>query len=315
MVANLFTKVNLPSDISVANYKHSFFFIGSCFSNSIGNIFTNSKLQTLINPFGVLFNPISVLNAVENIISKKVYSEKDLFLNNEGVWISFDHSSQFSALTSNEALSNINKSVRNAHSFLLNTDYIFITLGTAWVYENNSTGGIVANCHRFPQKKFNKRILSVDEVYKSLAKIVELVKRKKKSVEIVFTLSPVRHIKDGVIENARSKAILLTAIHQLCDTGFAKYFPSFEIMTDELRDYRYYKSDLLHPSDLAVDIIYEKLASVFFDNHTKEYIYEHKKLNNLLNHRPVFSESGAHKKTLLKITQMEEEITRKYFGK
>ena len=235
-------------------YQSKILLLGSCFSENIGDKLSYFKFQSTQNPFGILFHPKAIENFITNAINEKKYLDDDLIFQNE-TWHSFDAHSSLSSVNKNELLNKLNASISITNRALKEASHIIITLGTSWVYRFIETDAIVANCHKIPQKKFLKKLLLVEEITKSLAAILVLLKSVNKDISVLFTVSPVRHLKDGFIENTQSKAHLIAAIHQVLEHQNVSYFPSYEIMMDELRDYRFYAEDMIHPNKTAINYI------------------------------------------------------------
>jgi lysophospholipase L1-like esterase len=278
------------------DYSQAVFLIGSCFSNNIAAYLTYRKFKVLSNPYGILFNPISIFQSLEEIIQLKEYKEEELIAHNE-LQHSLAHHSDFSGLDKQEVINNINQNIVEAHQFLKNTSYLFITLGTAWVYKYN--GSIVANCHKIPNHQFGKVLLSVAEIQEAFPKFLKQLREFNPKINIVFTLSPVRHLKDGFEENNLSKSILRTAIHEIqkVDAEIA-YFPSYEIMLDDLRDYRFYESDMLHPNKDAINYIWEKFKESYIKESDWTIMARIENLQAAMLHRPRFENTEAHRKHL-----------------
>ena len=301
------TKVPLKQSTFQIDYSSKLLLLGSCFAEHIGSKFTYFKMQSETNPFGILFHPKAIEQLVQNAVLKEEYTEKDIFSQNER-WHCFNAHSVLSTPSKQELLQNLNSAGAQTNTCISAATHVVITLGTAWVYKHLSLGKVVANCHKVQQKEFNKQLLTVEEIEASLQQIITLVKKINPTAKFVFTVSPVRHIKDGFIENQRSKSHLLTAVHNVIERNlnFAFYFPSYEIMMDELRDYRFYKDDMVHPSSLAVDYIWEKFADNWL---TKEALVTAEKVAAVqrgLLHRPFNRDSKEHQKFL---KSLEEKIT------
>lgn len=247
------------------DYDSKILLFGSCFTENIHKKLSYFKFNTVGNPFGILFNPKAIETVITNSIKEKIYTEKEVFFSNER-WHCFDAHSDLSAVTKNELIAALNYQVKATNTALKNASHLIITLGTAWVYRLISEDKIVGNCHKIPQKQFSKELLSVDEVSLSLKNILALVKKSNPTVQVIFTVSPIRHLKDGFVENSRSKAHLLAGIHNLINpTKNTHYFPSYEIMMDDLRDYRFYTEDMLHPSDIAIQYIWEQFSHIWIN--------------------------------------------------
>ena len=303
---NFRTNISLKSESNQIDYSSNLVLIGSCFSENISKKLQYFKFNTFSNPFGILFNPIAIETLISNAIHKKEYSEKDIFQLNER-WHCFDAHSDLSASSKNELLTNLNTSIAATHKKITTASHLIITLGTAWVYRNNESAKIVGNCHKIPQKQFSKEMLSVEEIVASLKNSCALIKNLNPKVNIIFTVSPVRHVKDGFVENMQSKAHLLTAIHQLINLKeLFHYFPSFEIMLDDLRDYRFYNSDMLHPNETAINYIWEQFQHVWIAKKTISILKEVDTIQRGLAHKPFNPNSEQHQKFLV---ALQEKIT------
>lgn len=291
------------------DYTSKLLLIGSCFSENIGGKLEHYKFQTVQNPFGILFHPIAIENLIYNAINEKKYTEEDVFFHNER-WHCFDAHSVVSNPNKEALLKNLNQAILSTNKQVHNATHLAITLGTSWVYRHIETDAIVVNCHKVPQKKFLKELLSIDEVTQSLEAIIALVKSVNKDVTILFTVSPVRHLKDGFTENQQSKAHLITAIHQVLNRGNASYFPSYEIMMDELRDYRFYAEDMIHPNQTAINYIWEKFTNSWISEEAQITIQEVAAIQRGLAHRP-FNEGSEQHQQFLKTLQQKMEILQK----
>ena len=293
------------------DYNSKLLLLGSCFSENIGDKLSYYKFQSHQNPFGILFHPKAIENLMTNAINEKEYSEKDLTFQNER-WHCFDAHSSLSAADKNELLNNLNSTISSTKKQLEEATHIVITLGTSWVYRFIETDKIVANCHKIPQKKFLKELLSVDEISESLEAILVLLKSINKNIQILFTVSPVRHLKDGFIENTQSKAHLISAIHNILNGGYAFYFPSYEIMMDELRDYRFYAEDMIHPNKTAINYIWEKFVASWFSEDTLLTMKDVDVIQKGLSHRP-FNENSIQHHQFLKNLEVKKETLKVQF--
>lgn len=303
---NLQTQIPLkPQQHNQLDYQSEVVLIGSCFSENIGNKLTYYKFKTLQNPFGILFHPKAIETIVNNAINQKEYTEQDIFFQNER-WHTFDAHSSLSSPNKNKLLNCLNEAINTTSKQLKTASHIVITLGTSWVYRFIESDSIVANCHKIPQKKFLKEILSVEEISESLDAINSLIKSVNKNASILYTVSPVRHIKDGFIENQRSKSHLLTAIHSIIEPrDKTYYFPSYEIMMDELRDYRFYTEDMIHPNTTAINYIWEKFNQTWFTNDSLQTMIQIEVIQKGLAHRSFNPNSEAHQKF---ISNLQEKI-------
>lgn len=274
--------------------------IGSCFSENIGAYLQRSKFQIQINPYGILYNPHSIAQGLR-YINKGIPFEKyhGLFYYN-GIWYSFMHHSRFANADKDIALKNINAELDKAYDFISSPGVLMITFGTAFVYYYHKTKSLVANCHKLPNRDFTKKRLSLEGVSSSMIEVLQLLKAENPMLKIILTLSPVRHIRDGIAENQVSKSILRLAIDKIVKAvEDTYYFPAYEIVLDELRDYRFYNADMVHPSEVAIEYIWEQFSAAFFDKTTQEYISRFGKLRQAMEHRPFQPSSKSHQ-TFLK---------------
>lgn len=308
------TKVELPLGTAEIRHDEQILVFGSCFSEHIGNKLLSSKFLCDLNPFGVLYNPLSIAKALRELSDGKLYKEEDLVSRN-GLWHSWMHHGSFSMPSVRDCLEKINSRMACSAANLAQASWLLITWGTAWVYEKNEDGQIVGNCHKFPEKIFSRRLLEVNEivsVYTDL--ITDLCTRfSDKTLKILFTISPVRHVKDTMHGNQISKSVLQLAVHQLCSRiPDCYYFPSYEIMMDELRDYRFYAEDMIHPSGVAVDYIWQCFSESYFSSDTMKLIEAIGKIRKALEHRPFYPDSPSYyqfiSQNLLKIQELKEKF-------
>jgi len=283
---NFRTEISLKEPLEKIKTEDCIFSIGSCFAQEISTFFTKGQIRNLNNPFGTLFHPIAIRNALKSVMENRIYTEEDLVKFNSK-YISFDHHSYFDKSNINDALELINQKIREAHLFLKKSNWIIITLGTSWIYEEEKSAKIVANCHKIPQKHFSKRILTSFEISDALQDIIRLVEsNRQENVKILFTVSPVRHLKDGIVENQLSKSLLLAAIHEIVQMhDCCEYLPVYEILMDDLRDYRFYKEDLIHPNSQALQYIWEKFSKVYIEENALQFIHENFSIQKALEHR------------------------------
>jgi len=289
------------------DYQSKILLLGSCFSENIGDKLSYFKFQSTQNPFGILFHPKAIENLITNTSNKKVYSSDDLIYQNE-IWHSFDAHSSLSSASENELLNKLNVAISLTNKKIKEASHIVITLGTSWVYRYIEIDTIVANCHKIPQKKFLKELLSVSEISESLARSISLIKSINSDAAVIFTISPVRHLKDGFIENTQSKSHLIAAIHTLVNEQDVSYFPSYEIMMDELRDYRFYAEDMIHPNKTAINYIWRKFIDTWFSEETKSIMKEIDEIQKGLLHRPFHEDSKLHQQFLLKLEQKKSSL-------
>lgn len=268
------------------DYASKTLFIGSCFSSNIGDLLKDRRFTVLINPFGTVYNPSSICKQMESMINNHTVITEDL-VEVDKLFCHHDYHTHFNNVDKDATVSAINGTIQRSHEYLQKADWIFITLGTNWVYEIKSTNKIVANCHKRPSSIFNKRLLTLNETVENLEKIHTMLKTFNPNAKIVYTLSPVRHIKDGIEDNALSKAILKVAIHDQLTKNGCEYFPAYEYMMDDLRDYRFYEEDLIHPNKVAIKYIWKKFIETYFSESTLTKIKEVEKIISFLAHRPV----------------------------
>ena len=261
--------------------------------------------------FGVLFQTLAFENILQHTIENSPYTAEDFFLHNE-LWHSFDFHSDMSQPSLKEAIQLANSQQIQLQQALQEASFCFITLGTAWVYIYNSTDTIVANCHKLPSQHFSKRLLSVEEITESLSHIIALLKQFNPSITIVFTISPVRHIKDGFFENQVSNSQLFAALYPLITDNKSLYFPAYELLLDELRDYRFYANDMVHPSEMAINYIWERLVATYIETATQADMKQVDSIQKGLSHRPFNPETESHQQFLAQLQQKMEAFTMKY---
>lgn len=299
-------------------HKEKLLLIGSCFTENIGEKLKKYKFSVLENPNGILFNPVSVAEALVSYIDHVPFREKDLFQLNEG-WHSWKHHSRYSGLTPQEALDKINSSTSQAHSYLKQADYLMITLGSAWIYTltekatNARPGSVAANNHKAPADWFYRRLMTTEEVLQVLDNVLYRSFHFNPKLKIIFTISPVRHLREGVVENNRSKAVLIQAVHHLVDKfDRLYYFPAYELVIDDLRDYRFYAEDLVHPNYFATQYVWEKFAGACMDEKTRSLIEEIHSINLAYQHTPFNEKSEAHKAFKLKYLGKVRDIQQQF---
>ena len=304
------TKVELPTGEYQINHSSRLMLWGSCFAENLGKYLSENKFACDTNPFGVLYNPFSISKAIGQLMDKDTYS--DLHFDN-GKWYSLMHHSLFSDTEKEECLYRINSRFKVGKENLQKADWIILTWGTAWVYEWKETGEIVGNCHKLPDKLFRRRLLDVTEVVENYRELLAKIHLQSPQVQVLFTVSPIRHAKDGYHGNQISKSILLLAIERICsEFPFCHYFPSYEIMMDELRDYRFYADDMLHPSALAVNYIWECFCQCFFSKDTLAFMKEWDGIKKGLEHKPFNTESDTYHRFLSQILLKIEAVKEKF---
>jgi hypothetical protein len=295
--------------------------LGSCFAENMGKKFDYFKFQATTNPFGIIFNAVSLEKLIRRAVENRTFSENDIFFHND-LWHCYEVHSELSNSDKNAFLESLNDIIRSTNKQLNDSTHIIITLGTSWVYRNIESKEIVANCHKVPQKQFTKELLSIHQIEESLQSIISLIHSVNPNCNFIFTVSPVRHIKDGFVENTLSKAHLIAAIHSILNKKFStslemtnqnrNYFPSYEIMMDELRDYRFYAEDMLHPNQTAIDYIWIQ----FFENYVSESAFglmnEICSIQKGLQHRPFNPNTENHQKFLNQLDLKIKAIQNQY---
>jgi len=315
--------MNLKTDIPLTKQQHNqidynskLLLIGSCFSENIGEKFKYFKFQSRVNPFGILFHPLAIENLITRAINQDYYTEDELTFHNEQ-WCCLDAHSKLNSASKSDLLKRLNAQIKFTNQQIKESTHIIITLGTSWVYRHIASDNIVANCHKLPQKQFLKELLSVEQILESLEAIISLVRSINPKVNFIFTVSPVRHIKDGFIENTRSKAHLITAIHQITKgnrslSEVEMYFPSYEIMMDELRDYRFYSADMIHPNEVAINYIWDKFIKVWISETSNLTMQDIETVQKGLKHKPFNSNSEAHQLFIAKLEKLIKDLCKKY---
>lgn len=298
---NLFrTNMQLESSENKITHKSKLLFLGSCFTKNIGDKLVENKFSVDLNPFGVLYNPLSVMNALNILLEKNEFNKNDLYKYKDN-WLSFYHDTSFSDSDSKKCLTKINSKLNDSFKFFEKLDYLVITWGTIWTYKFTESGKTVSNCHKIPANKFSRQKLELSQIISDYYELIIQLRNANPELKIIFTVSPVRHWKDGAEQNQLSKSTLLLAIHELIDKfENIEYFPSYEIMMDDLRDYRFYTEDMLHPNKVAIDYIWDKFSDRYFDNTTLLLIKEISKIVKAVNHRPYNEESDSHQKFIAK---------------
>lgn len=306
------TKIPLEKQsINLIDYNSKILLLGSCFVENIGDKLEYFKFQNVVNPFGILFHPKALENFIEYAVSKREFSENNVFFHNER-WHCFDAHSKLSNISKEALLSDLNLNIKSTHQQIHESTHIIITLGTSWVYRFLETNAVVANCHKISANKFSKEILSVKDIVLSLQKIISLIKEINEKASVIFTVSPVRHLKDGFIENTQSKAHLITAIHQIINEPplgvWGHYFPSYEIMMDELRDYRFYEDDMIHPNSTAINYIWDKFKEVWISSEAIPTMEEVDAIQKGMLHIPFNFNSSGHQQFLKNLENKKEKL-------
>ena len=294
---NFTTKIPITQNANPIDYNSKIVSFGSCFAENMGDKLCYYKFQTQVNPFGIIFNPFSIEKLIERVVLQRYFTKDDIFFFNER-WHCYEVHSELSDADAEVVLSKLNRILSDTQKQLQQATHIIITYGTSWVYRHIETNGIVANCHKVPQKQFSKELLSIDSIQKSIQNTVSLIATLNPKCNFIFTVSPVRHLKDGFVENQVSKAHLIAAIYATTNTKqqTLNYFPSYEIMMDELRDYRFYADDMMHPSSMAIDYIWERFAATQIDASAITTMELVQTIQKGLAHRPFNPNSESHQK-------------------
>jgi len=277
--------LQIPPNTIGLEHNDAIVFAGSCFAENISHKLEKLLFNCIKNPNGIVFNPISLAVPFKKLIENKNYTENDLILQNN-TWVSLHHHGKIYHPEKLALLSLINQKQDLFKQEILAAQWLFISFGSAWVYTLKNSNTIVANCHKIPQQQFEKRLLTIEEIIATWQPILQQIKQLNSAINIVFTVSPVKHLRDGVHENNLSKATLLLAVNELTKLN-ATYFPAYELVNDDLRDYRFYETDTAHPNTMAIDYIFEKFKTTFMQSNTLQIVSEIEKLNTMQQHKPV----------------------------
>lgn len=308
---NFTTQIPISKHKNNISHKDKIMLLGSCFTENIGNKLSINGFETLINPFGILYNPFSICSSLNRIINLKFLDSEDLVKVNE-FWFSYEHHGVFRDEKCDNLLQTINLGISEANSFLKQTNWLIITLGTAWIFFLKENNKILGNCHKLNPQLIDKKLLSVDEIVENTSLTINNIREINPNIKIILTVSPIRHWKQGYRENLISKSSLHLATNQLCETiNDCFYFPAYEIVMDELRDYRFYQADMLHPSEIAVDYIWEKFSTHLFSDSTANLCKDYCKLHSMKQHKAFNPESQGYKNHLIKIAKLEKELYEK----
>ena len=266
--------------------------LGSCFAEEIGRKLSERKFKVLLNPHGIVYNPLSLAKSLHEYMDAKEYVQGDLFLH-DGLWRSLHHHGRFAHSDASLSLTQINREITKAHTQLIHAKWLIITWGSAFAYMHEKQ--VVANCHKLPAQSFHKTLLSKEEILSVWRALLSRLKQFNPDLNVLFTVSPVRYLRDGLVGNNRSKGILLDVIHTLTEEMEAcLYFPAYEIVIDQLRDYRFFKEDMLHPNELAIKYVWQKFVETAFDTETKQFIEAYEPLLKSLQHRDLHADNTAH---------------------
>ena len=303
------TEIKIRPLEQTIHYGDGLLFLGSCFADEVGGLCRGLGFDALVNPFGVLYNPASIAQSVERLDEGQPFCHDDVIRVGEGQYCTFSHNTAFWNASETALLEHINSNLKVAHEHFTNSKWIIISLGTSWVFRNKETQQVVANCHKLPAKQFDRMFMTVLMSRMTLIQMVEQHFDK----QFVFTVSPLRHLKDGLHENQLSKAALLLAVDEVCKKcGNAHYFPAYEIMMDELRDYRFYKEDMVHPTEQAVRYIWERFVDFAVNPEEKPAMQAAAELRQMLYHKPMFPESDSYRQFELRREQRWSEVAKAY---
>ena len=308
---NFTTQIPISKHKNNISHKDKIMLLGSCFTENIGNKLSINGFETLINPFGILYNPFSICSSLNRIINLKFLDSEDLVKVNE-FWFSYEHHGVFRDEKCDNLLQTINLGITKANLFLKQTNWLIITLGTAWVFFLKENNKILGNCHKLNPQLIDKKLLSVDEIVENISLTINNIREINPNIKIILTVSPIRHWKQGYRENLISKSSLHLATDKICKSiNNCSYFPAYEIVIDELRDYRFYQADMLHPSEIAVDYIWEKFSTHLFSEATTNLCKDYYRLHSMKQHKAFNPESQGYKNHLIKIAKLEKELYEK----
>lgn len=303
------TEIDITPLKQTISYGDGILFLGSCFADEVGSICRGLGFNAMVNPFGALYNPESIANAVQRLHSGKPFSHEEVVKVGEEFFCTFSHNTDFWSSSEETLIHNVNGHLAEAHEHFAQSKWIILSLGTSWVFRNKATGEVVANCHKLPSQLFDRYCLSVEAASKCLSDLLQAFPGK----QFIFTVSPLRHLKDGLHGNQLSKAALLLAVDEDCKSHEnAHYFPAYEILLDELRDYRFYKEDMVHPTDQAVRYIWEKFVDYAINLSEKPAMQAVTELKQMLHHKPLFPDSDAYRKFEQQRQQKTSEIKQKF---
>jgi len=306
------TPVKIPPAGDRIGYRTPVLMLGSCFTLNIGRLMQDYKFPVCVNPFGVLYNPVSILSGLDLLLNPRLFTPGDL-IHHQGLWHSFFHHSSFSSPIRDKCLETINLEMEQAAFFLKQARFLFISWGTARVYRYKKTGLIVSNCHKLPHHEFDHFLLTPEEIATAWNEKLAALKNRFPDLTVVFTVSPVRHWKDGAHGNQVSKSALHWALHVMTQKNPGiHYFPSYEIMMDELRDYRFYEEDMLHLSNTAISYIWERFAETFIDKEAMEIMPQVGKIITACRHRPFQPESKEYRTFVQSTLKQLRNLQKKY---
>ena len=309
---NFKLEFEIPNPNFQISPQNSIVFLGSCFAENIGGHLLNNKFNCLVNPNGIVFNPISICDALISYLKNEKIDEEKLFYHNN-LWSSWQHHGSFSSIQKEEIVEEINRNCNQAHLQLKNAEFLIVSFGSAFVFEHIKNNEIVANCHKIPSSEFKKRILTLEEITNKFEQLLLSLKAFNPNLKLILTVSPVRYIRDGLIGNNLSKSVLLQATYELCNQNKnAYYFPAYEIVIDELRDYRFFESDFIHPNELAIKYVLKRFIETCFDDEAKHFYREMELLMLNLNHKTLHKGTNEHKSFIESTLKQIAAIGNKY---
>lgn len=297
-----------PMECSIV-YGDGILFLGSCFADEVGNLCKGLGFNAMVNPFGVLYNPLSIERSLYRLHSGQPFTEEEVIEVGEEFYCTFCHNTDFWNPSKEGLLQQVNTHLAEAHRHFLQTKWVILSLGTAWVYRLHDTHEVVSNCHKLPAQRFDRAFLGTEQIVQALSELLRDFPDK----QFIFTVSPLRHLKDGLHENLLSKSALLLAVDQLCRSfSNGHYFPAYEIMMDELRDYRFYKEDMVHPTDQAVHYIWERFVDFAIADSERPSMQQASELRKMYRHQALFPESQAYQRFLATRKEKEEQLKNRY---
>lgn len=302
------TQIQVPKSNFQFDHQQFLLSMGSCFADRMGGKLKVNKFQVAVNPLGISYNPISIARHLDTALTRTSLSPAQ-HDDASDVWFSYDLHSQWNSADRNRFESDTKAALNRMSDDLRKTNVLIVTFGTAWIFQLKNTHHIVANCHRSPASLFERRLLSLSEIIENWTKLLQSLKKEIPDLKVILTVSPVRHIKDGLVDNGISKSTLRMASHQLAETfSDVAYFPSYEIMMDDLRDYRFYKDDLIHPTEFAEAYIWEKFIDTYTSPQTQSLLKTWGKLQREMAHRPFQPQSDAHRSFLSQLLRKLQQI-------
>lgn len=302
------TELLINPTLHSIDYQSKIMMIGSCFAENIGDKLSYYQFPSMINSMGILFQPTALEKWIDRVVHLKYYQESDFFKTNHHVWQCYELHSKNGHVILEEAVNLANQKLLQTHQFLIDATHVGITLGTAWGYELKESKQLVANCHKMPASLFEKKLLGVEEIQTSISNIIQWIHQINPKASFIFTISPIRHLKDGFVENQLSKSHLFAALHSINHQPTTiNYFPSYEIMMDDLRDYRFYAADMIHPNPIAIDYIWDKFISTFTTEITRKQMDLVSQWQKFRHHRPINPEQTPHL-SKSKLSYLEQQI-------